>query len=502
MKQRVASILVLMSVCTVCLLLFQFYWSYEAYQGTSRTYRSDVNEALQAAVDREMEHRQDEIADKYKGWLADSNLVVIQCHIDSLSGLTVFSIIDSEPSSNDRVEFTIGYRKPGETPSRMTPTAKKYLIDRFVGTQIRENLQKGNASYYTRRLGELMEETLRQNKPDKERLQRLYIHELQERGLDTDFRLHFAEEKLAASGPFPYATRTIRFGFRKPYDTLKASFPDPYQTLLLRTKWVLLVSFLLMAVTVFCFAYTVLTLLRQKKLADLKRDFVNNMTHELRTPVATISIAAEAMQAFNLSKTSSDEYLAIIRQQSGRLSQLIDGILKNLAFEQDQLELSPCPLSLQELAQQAVLQHRPQLDAAEAETEFDFPTQPLLVNADELHLLNVLSNLIENALKYSDGPLKLHLRCREESGRAVLALKDNGIGIPASVQSRVFEKFFRVPSGNTHNTKGYGLGLSYAKTIVERHGGGISLQSQERQGTTFFISLPLHQHEPAPDTVA
>lgn len=229
---------------------------------------------------------------------------------------------------------------------------------------------------------------------------------------------------------------------------------------------------------------------------------MNNMTHELRTPVATISIAAEAIQEFNLSKTSSDEYLAIIRQQSGRLSHLIDGILKNLAFEQDQLQLAPRPVSLQQLVQQAVLQHRPQLDQADAAVKLDFPAQAVLVKADELHLLNVFSNLLENALKYSRGPLTLELSCREENGLAVLALKDYGIGIPAAMQPMVFEKFFRVPSGNMHNTKGYGLGLSYAKTIVERHGGSISLQSQVQQGTTFLFSLPLHQHEPAAGTVA
>jgi two-component system, OmpR family, phosphate regulon sensor histidine kinase PhoR len=506
MKQRLTLILVLMSVSTMCLLLFQFYWSYQAFQSASKTFKKDINEALQAAVDKEMEHRQDEIAAKYKGWLADTNLVIIKCHIDTLSGLSVFSIVDKKPSYNDKVEFTVGYQEFQEKPARMTPRIKQYFIDRFVGTQIRENLEQGNVINYTKSLGALMQEAMLNSHLDKDRLQQFYAKELLERDIETGYHLVCDPKQMAVPEAFPFATRNFKFGYtfgsKKPLDEVRAYFPDPNKLLLLRMKWVLLSSLVLIAVTIFCFAYTLRTMLRQKKLSELKNDFVNNMTHELRTPVATISIAAEAIQEFNLSKTSAEEYLSIIRQQSGRLSHLIDGILKNLAFEQDQLELTPRTFPLQQLVQQAVLQHKPQLDLAQAEVICHLPAQAIPVRVDELHLLNVLSNLIENALKYSRGSLQLELSCYEENGQAILLLKDNGIGIPAALQSKVFDKFFRVPTGNTHNTKGYGLGLSYARTIVERHGGSISMQSKEQQGTTFILTLPTYQHEPAQGTIA
>jgi signal transduction histidine kinase len=502
MKQRVKLILVLMSACTLCLLAFQFYWSYEAFQSASKTFKSDINQAMQAAVDREMEHRQDEIAEKYKGWLADTNLFAIDCHIDTTSGLTVFTVMEKQPSVNGKVEFSLGFQGYSPDEGKMTTKVKKYFIDRLVSTEVRKNLQRGDTFYYTQRLGELMDEAMQESRLDLARLQQYYKAELAARDIFTAFQLQHTKEQSAASEDFPFATRTFQFGFRIPFDEVYATFPDPNKTLLLRMKWVLLSSLVLIVVTIFCFAYTLLTILRQKKLSELKSDFVNNMTHELRTPVATISIAAEAMQDFNLSQSSSQEYLSIIRQQSGRLSHLIDGILKNLAFEQDQLELEPRPLCLQQLMEQAVLQHKPQLDLAGAAVRYDFATDSIFVQADELHLLNVLSNLIENALKYSRATLQLELSCRLEKGQAILKLQDNGMGIPAGMQARVFDKFFRVPSGNTHNTKGYGLGLSYAKTIIERHGGNISLRSQEQQGTTFFISLPTYQHEPAQSTVA
>ncbi|WP_299824758.1 HAMP domain-containing sensor histidine kinase [uncultured Pontibacter sp.] len=502
MKQRIKLILVLMSVCTLCLLSFQFYWSYQGYLSASKTFKADINQALQAAVDRDMELRQDYIADKYKAWLADTNLVNIDCHVDTVSGTTVFTVTDKKESDNEEATFTIGFQEYRPETGKMTAKVKQYFINRFVNTHVRENLQEKVAIYYTRQLGDLLEEAYKQMQLDKARLQQFYKEELLARDIKTSHRLYFADEALAETEVYPYATRTFEFGFRRPFYEVTAYFPDPNKTLMLRMKWVLLSSLVLAAVTICCFAYTVLTILRQKKLAELKNDFVNNMTHELRTPVATISIAAEAMQDFNLSKNSSAEYLSIIRQQSGRLSHLIDGILKNLAFEQNQLELLPRPVSVQQLVQQAILQHRPQLDIAGASINFDQPAQVILVNADELHLLNVLSNLIENALKYSRGTLRLHISCHAENGKAILSITDNGIGIPTAMQQKVFDKFFRVPSGNVHNTKGYGLGLSYAKTIIERHSGSISLQSKENQGTTFTIALPLYTYETAERTPA
>ncbi|GAB3816357.1 sensor histidine kinase [Pontibacter rugosus] len=502
MKQRVKLILILMSVSTCCLLAFQFYWSYEAFQSASKAFKTDINAALQAAVDREMELRQDYIASKYETWLADTNLVNIDCHVDTASGTTVFTVSDRKASDNDEATFTIGFQEYRAEEGKMTPKVKQYFIKRFVNHTVRPNLQEKVAIYYTRQLGDLLEETYKKEKLNKARLQQLFTEALAAREVEAGYQLSFSGNEPAVGEAFPYATRTFEFGFRKPFNQVKAYFPDPNKVLLLRMKWVLLSSLVLIAVTICCFAYTILTILRQKKLAELKSDFVNNMTHELRTPVATISIAAEAIQAFNLSKTSAEEYLSIIRQQSGRLSHLIDSILKNLAFEQDQLELAPHPASLQQLAEQAILQHKPQLDLAGAGVTYDFPAQPILVNADELHLLNVLSNLIENALKYSRGTLQLHLRCQQKNGQAILSVQDNGIGIPAAMQAKVFDKFFRVTNGNTHNTKGYGLGLSYAKTIIERHGGSISLQSQEQKGSTFILSLPVYQHEPAERTTA
>lgn len=502
MKQRITLMLVLMSACTLSLLAFQFYWSYQGFLSASKTFKTDINQALQAAVDKEMEHRQDEIAERYKGWLADTNLFAIDCHIDTTSGLTVFTVMEKQPSVNDKVEFSLGFQGYHPEGGRMTPNVKKYFIDRLVSTEIRKNLQRGDTFYYTQLLGELMNEAMQNSKLDLARLQQYYVAELAARDISANFQLQHAKGQLTASKDFPFATRTLQFGFRMPFDEVFATFPDPNKTLMLRMKWVLLSSLLLIAVTIFCFAYTVRTMLRQKKLSELKNDFVNNMTHELRTPVATISIAAEAIQEFNLSKNSSQEYLSIIRQQSGRLSHLIDGILKNLALEQEQLELHPCVLRLQDLTAQALWQHRPQLELAGAVVSYAPPAVPILVKVDELHLLNVLSNLIENALKYSQGTLRLELSCREEGGQAILVLKDNGIGIPATMQDKVFEKFFRVPTGNMHNTKGYGLGLSYAKMIVERHGGNIRLNSTAQQGTTFILSFPTCQHESVKSTVA
>ncbi len=279
---------------------------------------------------------------------------------------------------------------------------------------------------------------------------------------------------------------------------MQAWFPPPNAVFLRHMRGVLLSSLLLTGIVLFCFAYAVRTMLHQKRLAELKGDFVNNMTHELKTPVATISVAAEAIQSFGLSPETAGDYLGIIRQQAGQLSGLIDQILKSVVFEQDRLELAVQKISLHRLLDQVLAQHRPQLEQAQARIRKTWAMEEIWVTGDEAHLANVIGNLLDNALKYRTETvvIDLHLSVRDQE--AVLEIADNGIGIPAPYRTKVFDKFFRVPNGDVHNAKGYGLGLSYAQAIIQRHGGRITLRAREPRGTTFTLTLPLACHGVAP----
>jgi two-component system phosphate regulon sensor histidine kinase PhoR len=237
-----------------------------------------------------------------------------------------------------------------------------------------------------------------------------------------------------------------------------------------------------------CCGYAVSTMQRQKRLAALKADFTNNMTHELKTPVASIQLAADSLRHFELDVATTADYAALIGEQATRLSELIDRILRSVALEQGTLPLVRQPVAWSELAGQLVARQQQQFAQAGRHLGWE-ALPPVAVVGDSAHLTNALATLLDNALKYG-GPL---VRVRGEllPNAVALHLADNGPGIAPEYQERVFEQFFRVPTGNLHAVKGYGLGLHYARQVAQAHGGSLTLRSQPGQGTTFTLSLPL-----------
>ena len=216
------------------------------------------------------------------------------------------------------------------------------------------------------------------------------------------------------------------------------------------------------------------------------------MTHELKTPLATVGVALEALQSFGADRDPEQtrEYLAISRQELDRLSMLVDKVLKTALFEQQSLALTPEPLDAAELIQQVLGTLKPQLEKYGAECQYVAEGADFGLRADRVHLTNVLYNLLDNALKYSQGTPVIILRLREDATHIRLEVLDEGIGIPELYQQKIFEKFFRVPSGDVHNVKGYGLGLSYVASVVRQHGGSIAVESTLGHGSRFTIRLP------------
>ncbi|SMB91068.1 histidine kinase [Hymenobacter roseosalivarius DSM 11622] len=501
MKRSIHLVLSLMTICTAGLLGFQLYWNYQAYQSATRGFRQDTSAALETAVRQEQAQRRQGLVRQYQTWLADTSQVVIGCHVHPLYQTTVFTLADKYPSAIEESQpFDVSFDDfPQKLPS-ITPQARKFFIRRFATGTIARQLREGFVIYHTQRLGDRLSKASKQSRTNQKQLRILYAAALKERDIAANFRLTVGKKPPKALSAAGYGTRAFKTGIMGQPELVKAWFPDPNLVFLDRMKWVLGSSLLLMLVVLGCFGFTVRTLLRQRKLAELKDDFVNNMTHELKTPVATIRLAADALQTFALSPAATADYLTIVRQQAGRLTGLIDQILRSVVLEQAPAALARQPVEVSRLIGQVLRQNAPQL--AQARLSYHPPAAPVYVLGDETHLANVLATLLDNALKYSLNEPRITIRYFAQEGTASLEVSDNGPGIPAAYQARVFDRFFRVPTGNLHAVKGYGLGLSYTKTIVEGLGGRISLRSAAGRGTTFTITLPLAQHEPAPPTPA
>ncbi len=247
-----------------------------------------------------------------------------------------------------------------------------------------------------------------------------------------------------------------------------------------------------MLVVIFFFVYTLFVILRQRRLSEIQKDFINNMTHEFKTPIATINISSDVLKDPSVIHTPERllNYATIIGNESKRLQQQVERVLQMAEVEKENLDLRLELVDLHDLIQNAVKNCSAALEAKAGKITLSLEAMPSVTKVDALHFTNVIYNLLDNAIKYNQQTPEISVNTRWTNGQLQIAVKDNGIGMSADDQKKVFHKFYRVPTGNVHDTKGFGLGLHYVKLIVEKHHGHISLQSEPGKGSTFTISLP------------
>lgn len=257
----------------------------------------------------------------------------------------------------------------------------------------------------------------------------------------------------------------------------------------------ILTSILFTIIIITAFYLTVRTMLRQKKLGEIKNDFINNMTHEFKTPIATISLAVDAMKNEKVlqDRSKMSYFSAIIKEENQRMNRQVETILKASQLEKQEVELNMQPLHVHEVIKDVVDNFALQLQEKGGKAELVLNAANDLVMADEVHFSNMINNLIDNAVKYSKENTALLLKITTQSNGKNLTIRveDNGIGMNKETVKRVFERFYRAHTGNLHNVKGFGLGLSYVKTVVEAQGGEIKVDSVLGRGSIFILDLPL-----------
>lgn len=312
---------------------------------------------------------------------------------------------------------------------------------------------------------------------------------LREENLNVSFTIHKAVPNVSAQ----IDSITFRPSFLN-HSRYQAELTSTLPFLLKKIRLPILFSVFLVGITLLSFIFLYRSLLRQQRLSQMKSDLMSNITHELKTPIATVGVAIEALKNFNAIQDPqrTREYLDISQNELQRLSLLVDKVLKLSMFEKKDVELKQEVFDLAQVVDEVVSSLRLQTEKYHAQIKVD-ASGSLQLNADRLHLQSVVFNLLDNALKYSRENPRIHVQLTGRDREVELKVSDNGIGIPAGYLDKVFEKFFRVPTGDTHNAKGHGLGLSYVAQVVKQHGGTISLDSHEGIGSTFTIIIPKNQ---------
>ena len=476
MRNRIRNILVLMVICMLGIFLFQGYWVYRSYKIVMDQFNRDINDALRTAV--------------FNKQFADVKRVVRYADSSNLHNSTELPRAIKQVLSSSKIKDNKSYQQ-----------LRVYFND---STQQSDPKLDSPIQVYADTLARQISEILiinniYSNRLSLKRLDSVYSAELASRGivvqhnLDTlniDFN-NFARESFRDSLHIVEHLKTYKTPFN-PVSNLfvQATFETPVPYLLKQMLWSIITSALLTILIIICLVYMLRTILKQKKLSEVKNDFINNMTHELKTPIATVFAAVEAMQNFNAlnDQKKTLTYLDISKQQLNRLSDLVEKVLHIAAEEKEDFELYAEEFDINEVVEDIVSNH--QLKAAKpVQFHVSLPEQGLVV-ADKTHLSNAINNLVDNAIKYSKEEADIDIKVIVEQQLLTIHVKDHGIGIPKSYHQNIFDKFFRVPTGNIHNVKGFGLGLSYVKKIVEMHQGTIQVHSESDKGSEFIITIP------------
>ncbi len=331
---------------------------------------------------------------------------------------------------------------------------------------------------------------------------------LKAKGIKTDYEFGIYDPftnrmLLQKTGKFPRELLTESFAYNLAVspgtfyvpEKLLIYFPNEQQ-FIIRQIWRLLsVSIVLFLIIIVAFYMTIQTIFRQKKLSEMKNDLINNMTHEFKTPISTIALACEALRDRDIQKSEEmyNNYISVISEENKRLGGMAEQILQQAVFSQGRMKLKKELLDMHQIVADAVSRKQLEVQSKEGSITLSDNLVESLFVGDKTHITNAIINLLDNAIKYTLETPKIVVNTINKGDKILVRVSDNGIGISKSNQKKIFEKLYRVHTGNVHDFKGFGLGLNYVKVITELHGGTVSVDSEPGKGSTFTISLPIEK---------
>ncbi len=332
----------------------------------------------------------------------------------------------------------------------------------------------------------------------------IIYHELRDNNIYTQYKYNVFNQK---DGAFLYndakvkTDKYLKRAYAFPFISnnseqnlfLMVYFPKEKSYLLKEMSLMLFLSIIIILSVIYLFTYSITTIIRQSKLSTLKNDFVNNMTHEFKTPISTISLACQALTDDDIEKSQDlyDAYISIIKDENDRLAAMSEKILQTAIIDKGELKLKNEWVNIHEVINELLKSNEIKIHQKGGDLSLNLEARHSVINADKVHITNLIYNLIDNALKYTENKPKINISTKNDGDCLLISIEDNGIGISKANQKKIFDKLFRVPTGNVHNVKGFGLGLSYVKAVVDKHKGSINVESQLNKGTIFFIHLPM-----------
>ncbi len=507
----------MMSVSLLGLIAFQWYWIDTVIRANDDRFKKDVTAALSNVV-RKLE-RQEAMYVVNQKILHPQNIRQIPSgsiqRVDFQSvdgsyyyqfnggvdtaGISVFFSMDG----SGQVEFSASAGPGLSTDQRGMHTNREILAKEELQDRIRRVSNKSEMVVTV--LEDLMVPRRAGSRFNPQLLDSLLENELKDQGINIHY--HYGvikpqEARFAVLNDPSQMEELANSEFKAnlfPNDLiadpsiLSVHFPGKSDYLLSKIWVTMSSSGALILIILLCFGYAIYTIVRQKNLSEMRSDFINNMTHEFKTPIATIGLAAEALQDKAIAQvdTMRDRYIGVIGEENRRLGSQVEKVLQMSLIDKNELKLTIEDVDLHELITTAVSRISIQIENSHGSIQTVLNATESIVRADVSHLLNVILNLLDNAIKYSEDGPNILVRTQKTGNYIMFSIKDHGVGMSKEEVKHIFQRFYRVPTGNLHNVKGFGLGLAYVKSIVEMLDGSIDVESELNNGTNFIIKLPL-----------
>ena len=481
MRNRITWLVILTGCAITGIIALQIFWLKSSFDQNRARFKADVENALTTTI---LKQQISAAAAQQLGSLK-SNLLA--------AGVTdaLTAVLGQIPHNRQTVMLNIN----GDS------LLGKHDTDSLA--QLLHQVNKAYEAHNTSRPHIVREDAAAQPKIDIVQYKNVFNEELRKRGIEVKAELALLDrnENLVSAScdtntfrqmPVKSDIGVFSMELTDNGEVLQAGFPEIAFYLLKRMAWIFSLSVVLIIIAIVSFSYLVAQFFRQKKISEIRNDFMNNMTHELKTPISAVSVALELMQdAEHTSEAARKEYYEIAQGELKRLTMLVEKVLKMAAFEKSEIKIHKENLLAAAWLQDIASGLRPLFKAKDITLITDVRPELQMMYADRTHITNVIQNLVDNAIKYNDKEAPaIAIHIKEEADSTVIEVSDNGKGIPQAYADKIFDKFFRIPSGDVHDVKGYGLGLSYVKAVVLLHDGNIDVTGKVGEGSTFIIRLP------------
>lgn len=523
-KRLFVLLVILMSLSLIGIIFVQVYWINKSVEDAEEQFSNNVFEILDRVTDKITDREQKDYFERYIS-ITDSVGEFKSAHFSEfyyVTGDLNSSEVELYKHGILEEEYNISSTFFDNGSGEDTTTIRNYTSKR-TKTILKEDFGlDGKGSHFTPLetfekiggltsvqisafedvFGEFAKRIPIHDRVSKQEIELLLERELNNRNIITDYEYGIASKGL------PTTVKSRKFSFRKKASykspifidsegnytySLLISFPEKKRFLIRSILGMAGLSLLFTLVIVVAYTSAIYQLIKQKQISEIKTDFINNMTHEFKTPIATINLAVEAIKN---PKVIDDQekvmrYLQMIRDENKRMHAQVENVLRISKLEKNQLDISKDRVDVHDIVQDAIA-HVELLVADRGgyiETHLNAGRREVLAN--EMHFTNVIVNILDNAVKYSTEAPKIDVYSEEVRNSIVIQVKDQGAGMSKAVLKKVFEKFYREHTGDIHNVKGHGLGLAYVKKIIEDHQGEVYAESEKDKGSTFYIKLPL-----------